>query len=93
MANSASSSATKAIEEAFEDQVKELFKGLFTNLLIAPSSHETDQQSLAKFAKGLQVANRARQLALSAVSTEVAAIRLTSKNVKVRKRASRRKPK
>ena len=93
MANPASSSAAKAIEEAYEDQVKELFKGLFSNLVIAPSSNESDQQSLAKFAKGLQLANRARQLALSAVPTEVAAVRLTSKNVKVRKRASRRKPK
>ena len=70
-----------------------LVKGLFSNLVIAPSSNESDQQSLAKFAKGLQLANRARQLALSAVPTEVAAVRLTSKNVKVRKRASRRKPK
>ena len=93
MANPASSSAAKAIEEAYEDQVKELFKGLFSNLVIAPSSNESDQQSLAKFTKGLQLADRARQLALSAVPTEVAAVRLTSKNVKVRKRASRRKPK
>jgi hypothetical protein len=85
----ASNLAAKAIDEAFGDQVKELFKGLYSNLVIAPSSHETDQQSLAKFAKGLELANRARQLAHSAVPAEAATARSASKKIKATKLASR----
>jgi hypothetical protein len=87
--NPGSNLAAKAIDEAYEGQVKELFKGLYTNLVIAPSSHETDQQSLAKFAKGLELANRARQLALSAVPAKAATVRSASKKVKATKLASR----
>ena len=91
MPDPGSNSAAKAIEEAFQDQVKELFKGLFNNLVVQPSSHQTNEQSLAKFAAGLDVANRARQLALSAAPAAVpavaAAVRRSSKKSKGKKLA------
>ena len=56
-----------AIEAAYEEQVKTLFKVLTENLAIETVSHENDQQSVAKFAAGLTIARRAKDLALDAV--------------------------
>ena len=66
MPNSSSGSEASAIEEAYADEVKELFKILFTNLIDAPAA---DQQSAARFAAGLNTAKRARELALAAIET------------------------
>ena len=67
MANATSPEAT-AIEAAYDDQVQALFKVLFINLGNEPVSHETDQQCVAKFTAGLNVAKRAKDLALKAVA-------------------------
>jgi hypothetical protein len=66
MPNSSSGSEASAIEEAYADEVKGLFKILFTNLIDAPAA---DQQSAARFAAGLNRAKRARELALAAIET------------------------
>jgi hypothetical protein len=67
---------TSAIDAAYQEQIQALFKVLVNNIIDEPISHQTDQQSLAKFTTGLNVARRARQLALSAVApTEAAATR------------------
>ena len=66
MPNSSSSSEANAIEEAYAEQIRGLFKVLFTNLIDAPGS---DQQSAAKFAAGLSLAKRARNLALGVIQT------------------------
>ena len=67
MPSSGDDSETSAIEAAYQEQIHALFKVLVNNLIDEPISHQTDQQSLAKFTAGLNVAKRARQLALSAV--------------------------
>ncbi len=66
MPNLTNSEAT-AIEAAYQDQVKALFNVLFTNLVDERVGHETDQQCSEKFAVGIKIAKRARDLALNAV--------------------------
>ena len=61
------SAEADAIETAYGAQVQSLFRTLVVNLGDAPVSHQSDQQSLDKFIAGLDVAKRARQLALKAV--------------------------
>ena len=56
-----------AIEEAYADHVRNLFKVLVTNLIDGQVSRQNDQQSLQKFTAGLSFGKRARELALSAV--------------------------
>ena len=68
MANPSSSQETAAIEAAYRTQVELLFKSLITNLGDQVVSHQSDQQSLDKFKVGLNIAKRARQLALNAVA-------------------------
>jgi hypothetical protein len=58
-----------AIEAAYEAQVQTLFKTLIVNLGDEPVSGQTDQQCLDKFIAGLNVAKRAKQLALKVVTT------------------------
>jgi hypothetical protein len=62
-----SSPEATAIEVAYEDQVKALFKVLVANLVEEPVSHEADRQCVDKFAAGLKLAKRARELALNVV--------------------------
>ena len=68
MANPSNSPETAAIEAAYRTQVELLFKSLITNLGDQVVSHQSDQQSLDKFKVGLNIAKRAKQLALSAVA-------------------------
>ena len=68
MANPGSSQETAAIEAAYRAQVELLFKSLITNLGDQVVSHLSDQQSLDKFKVGLNIAKRAKQLALNAVA-------------------------
>jgi hypothetical protein len=68
MANPGSSQETAAIEAAYRAQVELLFKSLVTNLGDQVVSHQSDQQSLDKFKVGLNIAKRAKQLALNAVA-------------------------
>jgi hypothetical protein len=56
-----------AIDAAYGAQVQALFKNLVLNLADEPASYQTDRQSVDKFATGLKIAQRARQLALSVV--------------------------
>jgi hypothetical protein len=68
MANPSSSQETAAIEAAYRAHVELLFKSLITNLGDQVVSHQSDQQSLDKFKVGLNIAKRAKQLALNAVA-------------------------
>ena len=68
MAKPSNSQETAAIEAAYRAQVELLFKSLITNLGDQVVSHQSDQQSLDKFKVGLNIAKRAKQLALNAVA-------------------------
>ena len=68
MANPSNSQETAAIEAAYRAHVELLFKSLVTNLGDQVVSHQSDQQSLDKFKVGLNIAKRAKQLALNAVA-------------------------
>jgi len=67
MPNPSNSPEVAAIEAAYRAHVELLFKSLVTNLGDQVVSHQSDQQSLDKFRVGLNIAKRARQLALNAV--------------------------
>jgi hypothetical protein len=73
MANPNNSPETAAIEAAYRAQVELLFKSLVTNLGDQVVSHQSDQQSLDKFKAGLNIAKRAKRLALNAVTPAPAA--------------------
>ena len=68
MANPSNSPETAAIEAAYRAHVELLFKSLVTNLGDQVVSHQSDQQSLDKFKAGLNIAKRAKRLALNAVT-------------------------
>ncbi len=87
MPNSSSSAEASAIEEAYADEVKALFKILFTNLIDFPGS---DQQSAAKFAAGLSRAKRARDLALDAIGTPSSERRALQRPKRIRKKMAAR---
>jgi hypothetical protein len=74
MANPSNSQETAAIETAYRAQVELLFKSLITNLGDQVVSHQSDQQSLDKFKVGLNIAKRAKQLALNAVAASPARV-------------------
>src|SRR5205823_12068491 len=67
MPASSSGPEAAAIEAAYGAQVQLLFAKLITNIGDEPTTHDTDQQCLDRFSKGLAIARRARQLALGAV--------------------------
>jgi hypothetical protein len=82
MAISTSSAEASAIGEAYAEQIRGLFRVLFTNLIDTPGS---DRESAAKFSTGLNLAKRARDLALSAIETpsaETRALRTASRSRK-----------
>ena len=87
MPNLSSSTEASAIEEAYSDEIRELFKVLFTNLIDSPGS---DQQSAAKFAAGLNRAKRARDLALAAIATASAQTRASRRPKQGRKKIASR---
>ena len=61
-------SEASAVNGAFEEQVGTLFKGLVVNLGDAAVTHKTDQQCLDMFTTGLNLARKARQMALTVTS-------------------------
>ena len=75
MPNPGSSPEAAAIEAAYGAQIQLLFSKLVTNIVDEPTTHDTDQQSLDRFTKGLAIARRAGQLALSAVGATPAICR------------------
>jgi hypothetical protein len=86
MANLGTSPEAGAIESAYEAQVQALFKVLVTNIGDEPVSHQTDQQCLDKFTAGLNVAKRAKQLALSVTPSPT-----PTRAISVRKRKAKGK--
>jgi len=93
MANPSNSPETAAIEAAYRAHVELLFKSLVTNLGDQVVSHQSDQQSLDKFKVGLNIAKRAKQLALNAVAPALAASPAASRSGKRKEKSGRgRKP-
>lgn len=56
-----------AIDDAFQDKLKDLFGKLVTNLMVATDGRDGEQKSADQFATGLDFARRARAIALDAV--------------------------
>jgi hypothetical protein len=90
MPNPSNSPEAAAIEAAYRAHVELLFKSLVTNLGDQVVSHQSDQQSLDKFKAGLNIAKRAKRLALSAVAPALAARPAASRSG-TRKEQSRRR--
>ena len=63
-----SSHEVDAIEGAFADQIKQLYKVLVANLVDSGSGAGAEQKSVERFLAGMKVSKRARELALAAVS-------------------------
>ena len=63
MPNPTSGADAAAIEDAYQAQVQTLFKVLVMNITEEHVSGQTDQQCLDKFKAGLNIAQRAKQLA------------------------------
>jgi len=82
MPNPSNSPEAAAIEAAYQAHVELLFKSLVTNLGDQVVSHQSDQQSLDKFKAGLNIAKRAKQLALNAVAPALAARAAASRSKK-----------
>jgi len=89
MPNPSNSPEAAAIEAAYQAHVELLFKSLVTNLGDQVVSHQSDQQSLDKFKAGLNIAKRAKRLALNAVAPALA-VPAASRSGK-RKEQSRRR--
>jgi len=71
----------KAIQDAYAEQLKALYKVLVSNLIDSSSSTDGEKKSLERFSAGLKVAKRARDLALDTVAaaaptTEVSSARI-----------------
>jgi len=58
-----------AIDDAFQDKLKDLFGKLVTNLMVTTDGGGGEQKPADQFAVGLEFARRARQIALDAVKT------------------------
>jgi hypothetical protein len=76
-----SSAEASAIEDAYSEQIRGLFKVLFTNLIDQPGS---DQQSASRFATGMTRAKRARDLALAAIESPAAETRALARSTRSR---------
>ena len=75
------SAETKAIEEAYADQVKLLYKVLVSNLIDAPAAGTTEQKCVDRFRAGLKMSRRGRDLALNALGSATPAMELNSVRV------------
>jgi hypothetical protein len=91
MPNPSNNPEAVAIEAAYQAQVQTLFRALITNLGDQVVSHQSDQQSLDKFKVGLNIAKRARQLALNLVVPALAARPAASRSKKRKEKQSRRR--
>ena len=89
MPNPSNSPEAAAIEAAYQAHVELLFKSLVTNLGDQVVSHQSDQQSLDKFKAGLNIAKRAKRLALSAVAPALAVRAAASRSKKRKGKQSR----
>jgi hypothetical protein len=89
MPNPSNSQETAAIEAAYQAHVQTLFRSLIINLGDQVVSHQSDQQSLDKFKVGLNIAKRAKQLALNAVGPALAARPAASRSRKREEKQSR----
>lgn len=58
-----------AIEAAYGEQVKALYKVLVANLVEGPDAQDSDQSNVERFEAGLRLAKRAKALALSAAAS------------------------
>ena len=58
-----------AIGEAYIDEVKNLYHALFVNMASDDPSNPDDQKNVERFTTGLAIAQRARALALNAVTS------------------------
>ena len=93
MPNLSDSLETTAIEVAYRAHVELLFKSLVTNLGDQVVSHQSDQQSLDKFKAGLNIAKRAKRLALTAVAPALAVRPAAPRSGKRKEKSGRgRKP-
>lgn len=88
MPNPSNRPETAAIEAAYQAHLQTLFKSLITNLGDQPVSRQSDQQSVDKFTTGLNIAKRAKQLALNVVGPASPA-RAAASGSKKRKERSR----
>ena len=86
MPNPAISPEAAAIEAAYQAQVQALFKVLVTNLGDEPVSHQSEQQSVDKFVRGLNIAKRARQLAQNATAPALPVRAQVSRSKKIREK-------
>ena len=66
-----SSPEADAIEQGYENEIRELYRTLFTNLIDEPA----EQQSVTKFTAGLNAAKCARDLALGVIQPRSSAKR------------------
>jgi hypothetical protein len=57
-----------SIEAGYEEQVRDLYKTLFVNLARAGNARN-DQENVQRFTRGVELAKRARDLALNAVAS------------------------
>ena len=67
---------SSAIEDAYADQVKTLYKVLVSNLIDSSGSGDGEKRSLDRFSAGLRVARKARELALKATAAAPAEVSL-----------------
>jgi hypothetical protein len=86
MPNPSNSPEAAAIEAAYGAQVQTLFRNLVTNLGDEPTTHETDQQCVDRFTAGLNIAKRAKQLALNVVVAPSPARTAASRSKKIKKK-------
>jgi hypothetical protein len=91
MSNPSNNPEAAAIDAAYQAQVQMLFRSLITNLGDQVVSHQSDQQSLDKFKVGLNIAKRARQLALNVVVPALAARPDASRSKTRKEKQSRRR--
>jgi hypothetical protein len=90
MPSASNSQEAAAIEAAYQAQVQTLFKALTTNLGDQPVSHQSDQQCVDKFTAGLNIAKRAKKLALNVVVPALPTGVAASRSKKLKKKQSRR---
>ena len=93
MSNPSNSPEATAIEAAYQAQVQTLFKSLITNLGDQPISHQSDQQTVDKFTMGLNIAKRAKQLALNVVAPAPPTRTAASTSTKLKEKQSQRRRK
>jgi hypothetical protein len=75
------SAEATAIEGAYGDQVKLLYKVLVSNLIDGAATGDSEQKSVDRFLAGLKMSRRGRDLALNALGSVVPSMELNSVRV------------